>query len=285
MNYSLNELYRAIGISKQAVHKYAKKQDLFESRICELIIQVDEIRKDHPGCGVEKMYYILQPDFMGRDKFIEAFMQLGYRLKRKKNYKRTTYSSKIFYPNLIQGLEVNRSSQVWQSDITYLRAASKFYYGVFIIDIYTKEIVRHCVLNHMCVSANVLALSRALKHCAPPDIHHSDRGSQYSCKEYTQLLIKNGSKISMGLSAQENAYAERINRTIKEEYLQYKSPKNLLELRQIVKKAVFNYNCKRPHKSLNYKTPIDFKKSSEILPLNKRKKLTIFNHQQTVNLI
>ena len=69
-----------------------------------LIVDADRLRRSHPGCGVEKMYHILRPDFTGRDRFVELMMGLGYRLKRKKNYKRTTIASKVYYPNLIKGM-------------------------------------------------------------------------------------------------------------------------------------------------------------------------------------
>jgi len=68
MNYSLNSLYTEIGNSKQAVDQYDKRQIDFDSKMLNLIEFTDLIRKEHPGCGVEKMYYMLQPDFIGRDR-------------------------------------------------------------------------------------------------------------------------------------------------------------------------------------------------------------------------
>lgn len=85
----------------------------------DLINQVDIIREDHPGCGLEKMYRSLQPKYMGRDKFCEIFMDLGYRVRTIKNYRRTTTPTHLNYPNLIEGMEVTRPYQVLQSDITY----------------------------------------------------------------------------------------------------------------------------------------------------------------------
>ena len=108
-------------MTKQSVHQYAYRQVVFDKQVSDLIQQVDKLRKEHPGCGVEKMYDILKPSFIGRDRFIEVFMQLGYRIKRKRNYMRTTYASNRFYPNLIKGLSIDSPSTVWQSDITYIR--------------------------------------------------------------------------------------------------------------------------------------------------------------------
>jgi hypothetical protein len=86
----MNQLYKTIGISKQAVYQYAKRQAVFNKKVADLVLEADQLREDHPGCGVEKMYDTLRPDFIGRDRFVETFMELGYRLKRKKNFKRTT---------------------------------------------------------------------------------------------------------------------------------------------------------------------------------------------------
>lgn len=131
------------------------------------------------------MYYTLQPDFIGRDRFVATFMQLGYRLKRKKNYMRTTVAGKLYYPNEIKGLKIDAPSVVWQSDITYYRVGDKFYYAVFIIDVYTKKIVGYEVSDRMRGTANVKALQMALRNNKAPTIHHSDRGSQYIYKTYT----------------------------------------------------------------------------------------------------
>lgn len=275
----MNSLYNAIGISKQAVTQYAKRQALFDNQIQGLIVQADILKQGHPGCGVEKMYDTLKPEFIGRDRFISTFMDLGYRVKRQKNYRRTTYSGTLYYPNLIKGLEINEPSAIWQTDITYLRLKDEFYYAVFIIDVYTKNIVGYSVSNHMRVAANISALKMAFKKHKPPKIHHSDRGSQYTSKVYLSLLRENNCEISMGLIAQENAYAERINRTIKEEYLSYWRAENFQQLKNQVKKAVNNYNMKRNHRHLPKMNPIVFEKYWKTLKEEDKPKITIFNNE------
>lgn len=276
----MNQLFQTIGISKQAVQQYAQRQAVFEWKLERLMLEADELRNAHPGCGVEKMYYALKPDFLGRDRFIEVFMQLGYRLNLWRNYRRTTYSTHIYYPNLIKGLELNAPCMVWQSDITYIQVADRYYYGVFIIDVYTRKIVGYQVSDHMRATANVKALQMALKKNQPPKIHHSDRGSQYTYKRYIELLTRNQTEISMGLIAMENAYAERIHRTIKEEYLNHWKPKTFEQLKRQVKKAVDHYNSKRIHQSLQRKTPLEFETYwNQISNTQNRPLMTIFNEE------
>lgn len=279
MKYSLNKLYSTVGLSKQAVHQYAKRQACLNKNLMDLLLEADVLREEHPGCGVRKMYNTLKPDFIGRDRFVDAFMDLGYRLKRSKNYRRTTYASKADYPNLIKGMEVSAPSTIWQSDITYIHVGGRFYYAVFIIDVYTKKIVGYQVSDHMRATANIQAMKMALRDHKAPLIHHSDRGSQYICKQYLQLLKDNGTDISMALSAQDNAYAERINRTIKEEYLDYWEPKTFSQLKKDLRRAVQNYNCKRPHNNLNNLNPSEFEQIWNRSEVKRRTIFKIYNNQ------
>ncbi len=275
----MNQLYRAIGISKQAIHQYATRQAVFDQKVEQLVLEADGIRQEHPGCGVEKMYRTLKPGFIGRDRFVDLLMSLGYRLRRAKNYKRTTRASKLYYPNLIKGFELTSPLTVWQSDITFIEVGNRFYYGVFILDVYTRKIVGYQVSDHMRATANVKALLIALKDHPPPRIHHSDRGGQYIYEEYVDLLKSNRCDISMGLTAQDNAYAERFHRTLKEEYLHYWKPTNFYQLKRYVKRAVDHYNQKRTHENLNDVSPMDFEKDWSLLPINRRPSLSIFNDE------
>ncbi len=144
------------------------------------------------------------------------------------------------------------------------------YYAVFITDVYSKQIVGYQVADHMRTDINLAALKMALTAHGPPDIHHSDRGVQYTSRGYTDLLKQNGVQISMGLTAEDNAYAERLNRTMKEEYLDHWKPKDLRALKGCLKRAVSHYNNARPHRNLNYQIPDQYKSG---------KTITIFNNQ------
>jgi len=257
-----------------------REELVFSSRLNELLAEAELLREEHPGCGVEKMYYTLNPGFIGRDQFIDLFMQLGFRIKRNRNYRRTTYSIKNAYPNLIKGLSVAAPSTVWQSDITYIDIGAKFYYAVFIIDVYTKIIVGYKVSENMRATANLKALQMALKNHLPPRIHHSDRGSQYNYHEYINMLKNKGCQISMARSAQDNAYAERINQTIKYEYLKYWKPKNFKELERYMKKAVDHYNTRRAHNHLMRMTPQSFASSWNKGEFLHPPVITIYNNEE-----
>lgn len=275
----MSQLYQYVGITRQAIDQYCKRKTAFDTKVLCLLWEVEELRKEHPGCGVEKMYYSLNPSFLGRDRFIELFMDIGFRLKKRINYKRTTYAVASKYKNLIKGLSVSAPSIVWQSDITYYDVKDKFYYVVFIIDVYTKIIVGYKVSDNMRATANLNAMEMALVNYKAPLIHHSDRGGQYIYNEYITLLEDNKCKISMCKSSQDNAYAERINRTIKEEYLDHWKPLDFKQLTEFTKRAVHHYNNKRIHNSLDRLQPVGFVETWQKKKKANRKVINIFNNE------
>lgn len=232
------------------------------------------------------MYYTLQPKYLGRDKFCEIFMELGYRVKKIKNYVRTTIPTHLNYQNLIQGMEVTRPFQVVQSDITYYNLNGKHFYIVFIIDVYTREIIGWQVGDNMRAELNLQALKLALKNAAKSgykiEIHHSDRGGQYGSNIYTKELNNNGIQISMGLTAMDNAYAERINGTIKNEYLKRWKINDLEDLKKSLVKAVNHYNERRNHNALDFisegrkYSPLKFKESLVNLNAQERPRMIIY---------
>jgi len=240
---------------------------------------MDFLRKDHPGCGLEKAYDTLRPRFIGRDRFVDIFMELGYRVRFPKNYIKTTKPGYYRCKNLIEGMIVDRINQVVQSDITYIRVQDVFYYAIFIIDVFSKRITAHQVSDHMRGEANLKALKQLVKlrgkQAMTGLIHHSDRGSQYGSLAYRKLLDKFNAFISMGDNAQTNAYAERINGIIKNEYLSYWNISDFKTLKRKLKEAVIHYNLKRIHKHLPMKlSPISFEqKWNDSLRLQQHREL------------
>lgn len=204
-------------------------------------------------------------------------MDYGYRVKRHKNFIKTTIPAHYRYPNLIEGSIVNQINQVWQSDISYIHIHGNYYYLVFIIDVYSRRIVGYQASDHMRSEANVKALRKAFKLRSNDDlsnlIHHSDRGSQYISKSYTKMLTQRRIEISMGLKATENAYVERINGIIKNEYLKYREMKTLEDLKRELKKAVNHYNGKRSHMNIQKNNPIAYEK--KLLDLKNQKRPTV----------
>ncbi len=209
-------------------------------------------------------------------------MSLGYGVQRPKNYIRTTYSiRKNYYPNLITGLQVMTINIVWQTDITYYLVKDKYCYITFIIDIYSHKIIGFYASESLRAEDNIKALKMAIKERKGIGlnmlIHHSDRGSQYIDKNYNKLLFNSNISISMCLNAKENAYAERVNGIIKNEYLKYKNIETIDQLRNELAKAVHNYNNMRIHNSLpNKQSPVAFEEKLISLSTQRRPKAIIY---------
>ena len=187
---------------------------------------------------------------------------------------------------MIDGLLVTHINQVVQSDITYIHLNGDFYYLVFIIDVYSKRIVGYQASDHLRASANQAALKQLIRLRGKAKlnnlIHHSDRGSQYMAKTYTKALTKINCHISMGMEARKNAYAERINGIIKNDYLVHWHPKSYAQLVRLTKKAVFNYNhC--PHGALAMKSPVQFEQHLLNVPLSQRTSMKIFTFKKAIS--
>lgn len=275
IDYSLNALYEVIGITKQGVWDHFRREEAELAMIRRMISRVDARRGEHPGEGLEKLYWQLEPEGVGRDKFCDIFMQLGYGVRRPINRMRTTIPAGKVFDNLIEGRLVNGPNQVWQSDITYIKVGTRFYYLTFIIDVYTRRIVGYAVSDSLRAEANIKALKMAiatfssgeLKGC----VHHSDRGSQYTDGRYLKMLRSNAMLISMGGRATDNAFAERINGVIKNEYLIPRSLETFHQLQYYSKKAVTDYNTKRHHGSLGRWAPMDYEAAWRQLPPDQQK--------------
>lgn len=262
--YSLNALYRSLGISKQSVHKRLKAMDK-RSEISEYVrFIVAQVRKEHPTMGIRDIYFKMHPKGIGRDCFEQMCKELNLMVPRPRNYTRTTDSSGVIrFDNLIDGLIPNRINQVWQSDITYFEVNGKFDYITFIVDSFSRRIVGYSVSDRLSAVETVIpALNQAMACRKGMNldglIFHSDGGGQYYSKEFLKLTQKLSFRNSMCTCAWENGKAERINGTIKNNYLIHWEIKNLNELRKMVNKAVSLYNKEKPHARLNRLTPIGF---------------------------
>jgi transposase InsO family protein len=129
-----------------------------------------------------------------------------------------------------------------------------------ITDAFSRKIVGYAVGDNMETDTMIRALKMAInqrKHSPHQTIHHSDRGMQYCSKEYELMTRENNIRLSMTENGDpyENALAERMNRTIKEEFGMDKTLKNREQVNLLVPESIFLYNQKRPHLALQMKTP------------------------------
>ena len=276
----MNSLYRLLGISKQAVHQHRKRQSLRQVQALALYAAADRERKAHPGCGMRTLYDSIQPQWIGRDGCIALLDAGGYRLSRPRKKEKTTVSGHLKLPNLIEGMELTRPNQLWQSDTTYFRMGNgEVAYITFIIDVYDRMVKGCEVADNLRAEVNQRLLKRTIREQGGHVeglIHHSDRGSQYGSTKYLKLQRDHQMTTSMGFKGQDNAYAERINGIIKNEYLAYWSIGSLAQLKLSVRQAVDHYNTRRRYSALSKKPPATFAKEWLSLDPHERPKVTVY---------
>lgn len=284
--FSMEALYKKAGITKQGYFTKLGRLKAHQLMEVDVIEKVKEIRHRHPRMGSRPLYHLLKPASMGINKFEELLKIHELTLEVKKSYIRTTNSNHAFrrYANLVNGRELNGINQVWVGDITYYITAKRVYYITFIEDVYSRLVVGHHVSETMYAVEIAKALRSAFKtrkgHCLKALVHHSDRGGQYCSDLYTGLLTSRSITISMANNCLENSYAERINGTIKNQYLLDKPVSGLHQLRKQVKDAVKLYNSERPHKSLGYSTPEELEKRIKEVKLTERKIVKMYDFTQ-----
>jgi len=237
---------------------------------------VREVREKDPGIGGTKMWHMYKMKFspmgdvMGRDRFEDMINDYGLKVRNRIRKPRTTDSTHGLptYPNLVKDLIPIRPNQLWVSDITYVEIWLEdgtyfFSYVTLIMDAYTKEIIGWNVGDSLATEHTMKALKMALKRVEVEEnldlIHHTDRGIQYASREYTSKLMEKGIRISMTETGdpKDNAMAERINNTLKNELLKGFRPHSIDELRMAIANAVEFYNYERPHMSINMMTPAE----------------------------
>lgn len=261
----MKAILEAVGTSKQAFFQMLKRSHYREEERQQLLPLIDEIRKDHPRMCARDMYIKLRPSFMGRDRFERFCFDYGYRVKRLKNFRKTTNSEGVTrFPNRIKDIKLTGVNQVFVSDITYYEMGSRFYYLTFIMDLYNREIVGWSASRNLRTECTTLpALHRLIHERGKANLKgaiiHSDGGGQYYCNEFKALTHDLEMKNSMTEeTVYENSHAERLNGVIKNNYLYLYGPKDMSSLIKQLDRAIRMYNTGKPHKALGRKTPQSF---------------------------
>ena len=265
---SIKSLCRLFGKTRHAYYDNAwRHQDnIFKE---EIILQlVHKIRQELPRMGTRKLQELLSAELaahqleVGRDYLFDLLQEHKLLIRQRKRKVYTTDSRHWMrkYANLIKQLVIDRPEQLWVSDMTYIKIQNQWGYLSLITDAYSRRIMGYCLRSDMlaegCIAALQMALANRFYH-EQSLIHHSDRGSQYCCKDYVELLRSAGIAISMTEKGDpyENALAERMNGIIKGEFNLYSSQLNFEQTYDLVRKSITAYNGIRPHGSCDYLTP------------------------------
>lgn len=264
--FSMNSLYKSLNITKQSFHQFHNRLMKRLELESHLRVIIHKIRADHPKMGCRDMYYMIQPEGIGRDRFEEFCYLEGFGTERVRNYRKTTDSSGVIrFRNRTIGLKVNKLNQLWVSDITYFELNGRFYYITFIIDAYSRRVLGHSTSKGLKTEQTTLpALKKAIRtrkkdvEKITDVVFHSDGGGQYYDHEFLKLTKRYHFKNSMCVHSWENPFAERVNGVIKNNYLIDREINSYRDLIKEVDRSVKLYNEEKPHISLKRLTPIEF---------------------------
>jgi transposase InsO family protein len=178
----------------------------------------------------------------------------------------TTNSHHRWYivPNLARGMVLTGLDQLWVADITYVRLAEEFGYLAVVMDAFSRKVVGWALEAHLQAQLASSALMMAISARQPPRgglIHHSDRGVQYACVEYTEILATHDIQPSMSRvgNPYDNAKAESFMKTLKQEEINGNSYRNLRQARTAIGAFIETvYNRQRLHSALAYRSPDEY---------------------------
>ena len=202
--------------------------------------------------------HLLRNGFNATEKKTRNSMkQLGlYAIYPKPKLSKRNLDHKV-YPYLLKDFKIEYINQVWSTDITYIRLNGAFVYLTAIIDIYSRKVLSWRLSNTMDVSFCIDVLNEAICKYGKPEIFNTDQGSQYTSKEFTDILKRNNIQISMDGKgrALDNVYIERLWRSLKYENIFLSDYSSMKELKKGIDKYFNFYNSERFHQSLDYSTP------------------------------
>src|SRR5690554_5955261 len=161
------------------------------------------------------------------------------------------------YPYLLRKLPITRPNQVWAMDITYIPMARGFIYLAAVLDWCTRRVLAWRVSITLEAGFCIEAVEEALARHGTPGIFNTDQGSQFTSTEFIKVLAAREIKISMdGKGAwRDNVFVERLWRTIKYEEVYLRAYASVSEARAGIQRYLGFYNSRRPHSSLDGKTP------------------------------
>jgi putative transposase len=227
-----------------------------------LMRRIDALHLEHPFMGARMLRDVLRREGfkVGRKHVATLMARMGIEPLYRRPRTTRKHPSHPVYPYLLRGLAIERANQVWAMDITYIPMARGFVYLAAVVDWASRRVLAHRVSISMDTDFCVQALEEALARYGCPEIFNTDQGSQFTSSAFTDVLDKRGIRISMdGKGAwRDNVFVERVWRSVKYEEVYLHAYDSVSDARAGLARYLGFYNTRRPHRSLDGKTPDEF---------------------------
>jgi putative transposase len=262
----VNALCQMLGLNRAGYYRWQSPMEP-PSLETELHDALQVIALEFPAYGYRRITAALQRNgFEVNHKRVLRLMREDNLLcLRKKSFRITTDSNHNYYtyPNLARDTTLCRINQLWVADITYIRLRNEFVYLAVVLDAFSRRAIGWALRRTLEAELTLSALRMALDHRqpAPGLIHHSDRGVQYACGAYTDMLRQNGILISMSRKGNpyDNAQAESFIKTLKYEEVYRTEYRSMEDASTCISEFLERvYNQKRLHSALGYLPPAEF---------------------------
>ena len=248
-----------LGLSRSAYYYQPATESDYN---LELMRRMDEQYMRTPYYGVRMMYGYLRRRLgyqVNVKRVRRLYRKMGLEaITPKPNLSKPNAEHKV-YPYLLRNVTVEHINQVWSTDITYMPMKQGFLYLTAVMDWYSRCVLSWELSNSLDSSFCLAALQSALDRYGKPRIFNTDQGSQFTSKLFTERLLDNQIQVSMDGKgrATDNAFVERLWRSVKYDYLYLNAPKDGGELFEGLTHYFNEYNNDRPHSSLDYRTPAE----------------------------
>jgi len=266
---SIERLCRLAGVSRATYYRFWRNSAprAHDTTVRDAIQRLALAHGPHRGYRLITFQLSQEGLIVNHKRVLRLMRQDNLLCLRRRAFVPATTASKHGWPvvsNRARGMQLSGLDQLWVADITYIRLHEEFVYLAVILDAFSRRVIGWAIADHLGASLAIEALRMAIEARRPPPdslIHHSDRGVQYACSDYTELLAayKIAASMSRIGNPYDNAKAERFMRTLKTEQIDGTLYRNLAHARADIGGFIEQiYNSQRLHTALGYLTPIAF---------------------------
>jgi putative transposase len=255
---SVTRQAKLLGVSRSSVYYHPKPESAEELT---LLKRLDELFTENPMYGSRRLQVMLRREgvLVGRRRIRHLMRKLGLWAVTPKPDTSKPHPAHRIYAYLLRGLVIDRPNQVWATDITYIPMQRGFLYLVAILDWATRRVLAWRLSNTLTTDFCTAALKEAIARYGTPEIFNTDQGSQFTSEEFTGVLKAHKIAISMDGRGRchDNIFVERLWWTVKHEWVYLRPAENGREQWRSLAAFFDWYNRRRPHQSLDWKTPND----------------------------